>query len=73
MEKIKPINTKVCRFLKAKNPHGTLEGGEYDWLMMDDANTIVWCLHSMGPVGPDNGLANPPSCVKGRACYQAPK
>ena len=73
MQKIKPVNTKFCRFLRAKNPYGTLEGGENPWFMLDDANTTVWCVKASGPVGPDNGLVDPPRCVKGRSCFEEPK
>lgn len=72
MEKLKPINTKICRFLRAKNPYGSLEGGEAGWLLLDEANTHIWCIKSMGPVGPDNGLADPHRCVGGRACFVKP-
>lgn len=70
MEKIKPIDMKFCRFLKAKNPFGTLEGGSNDWYVYDDANTIYWCVKSTGAAGPDNGLVDPKRCIPGRKCYR---
>ena len=55
MKSVKPVNTKFCRFLKAKNSFGTLEGGDNDWYVMEDANAIYWCVKSLGAGGPDNG------------------
>lgn len=70
---IKPDDTKYCRFLRAKNPYGRLEGGGNTWLLHDDSNTICWCIKSSGAAGPDNGLVAPGNCVPGRRCYEAPK
>lgn len=70
MKSVKPVDTKFCRFLKAKNPFGTLEGGDNDWYVLEDANTIYWCVKSMGAGGPDNGPIDPRLCVAGRKCYK---
>ena len=70
MKKVNPIDTKFCRFLKAKNPFGTLEGGGNDWYTYDDGNTIYWCIKSMGAGGPDNGPVDPRMCISGRKCYK---
>ncbi|NJN27988.1 MAG: hypothetical protein HC819_19455 [Cyclobacteriaceae bacterium] len=70
MKRVTPLETKFCRFLKAKNPFGTLEGGNDDWYTYDDANTIYWCVKSMGAGGPDNGPVDPRLCVSGRKCYR---
>ena len=70
MKRVKPVDTKFCRFLKAKNPFGTLEGGENDWYVLEDANTIYWCVKSNGAGGPDNGPIDPRLCVPGRKCYK---
>lgn len=71
MKKIDPLNTKFCRFLKAKNPFGTLEGGQHEWYTYDDANTIYWCVKSLGAGGPDDGPVAPRLCIAGRKCYKA--
>jgi hypothetical protein len=71
--KITPGDVKYCRFLRAKNPYGRLEGGENPWLLLDDPNTICWCLQSSGRVGPDNGLIAPERCLPGRKCYEPPR
>lgn len=60
----------LCKYLRARNPFGMMEGGEHPWWLMDDANTIFWCINSAGAAGPDNGLVGPKSCQPGRACYK---
>lgn len=67
----KPGNTAICKFLRARNPYGMMEGGDHPWLLLDDANTICWCITSAGGVGPDNGLVSPTSCIQGRSCYRS--
>ncbi|MCA0933894.1 hypothetical protein LCM02_15640 [Lutimonas saemankumensis] len=59
----------ICKFLRARNPYGMMEGGEQPWLLLDDANTICWCINSVGGVGPDNGLVSTSRCREGRSCY----
>ncbi len=70
MKKVNPVDTKFCRFLKAKNPFGTLEGGDNDWYVLEDSNTIYWCVKSLGAGGPDNGPVDPRLCISGRKCYK---
>ncbi|WKK65098.1 hypothetical protein [Lutimonas zeaxanthinifaciens] len=59
----------ICKFLRARNPYGMMEGGEQPWLLLDDANTICWCINSAGGVGPDNGLVSTSGCREGRSCF----
>lgn len=59
----------ICKFLRARNPYGMMEGGSHPWLLLDDANTICWCINSAGAVGPDNGEVSPMSCQEGRSCF----
>ncbi len=60
-----------CRFLRAKNAFGTLEGGGNPFLPEDPGTTAYWCIRSMGPAGPDGRLAHISSCANPeRACYQ---
>ncbi len=70
---INPIRNKYCKYLKAKSPYGLTEGGENPWYLLDEANTICWCIKSAGGAGPDNGLVAPANCVQGRSCFVAPK
>jgi hypothetical protein len=73
MEKINISNTQFCKYLRAKNGYGGAEGGENAWYLLDNANTICWCIKSVSGAGPDNGLVDPPLCVSGRACYEKPE
>ena len=66
---IKPINNKFCKFLKAKSPYGPVEGGDNPWYLLDEANTICWCIKSASGMGPDNGLVAPGECTVGRGCF----
>lgn len=72
MEKITPTNKEYCKFLRAKSPYGRLEGGENPWFLLDNANTICWCIQSAGGAGPDNDLVDPVKCVSGRRCFAKP-
>lgn len=73
MEKIDTTKHKPCKYLKAKNPYGLMEGGDHPWYLLDRANTICWCVRSGGGAGPDDGLVEPARCVSGRACYVPPE
>lgn len=61
----------VCRCLRTKMAFGTVVG-EDPWQLGEDPTHVYWCLASMEPVGPDEGLAHPHHCQKGRGCFQAP-
>lgn len=69
MEHTKPNKISICKFLRARNPYGMMEGGDDPWLLLDDANTTCWCINSAGAMGPDNGLVSPMHCTKGRSCF----
>jgi len=69
MNEGKPVNRNFCRFLKSKNPFGTFQGGDDDSFVLDDANTIFWCVKSLGAGGPDNGPVDPRLCINGRSCF----
>jgi hypothetical protein len=69
MEENKPNKNSICKFLRARNPYGMMEGGDHPWLLLDDANTICWCINSAGAMGPDDGLVSPMSCKGGRSCF----
>ena len=69
MEGDKPDKKGICKSLRARNPYGMMEGGENPWLLLDDANTISWCVSSGGAVGPDDGLVSPKHCLQGRSCF----
>jgi len=69
MEENKPNKNNICKFLRARNPYGMMEGGDKPWLLLADANTICWCITSAGAMGPDNGLVSPMECKEGRSCF----
>ncbi len=68
MEENKSNKLSICKFLRARNPYGMMEGGDNPWFLLDDANTICWCIVS-GGVGPDNGLVSTTDCREGRSCF----
>ena len=69
MDKAKTNKINICKSLRGRNPFGMMEGGDAPWLLLDDANTICWCISSSAAMGPDNGLVSPKSCVEGRSCF----
>jgi hypothetical protein len=69
MEENKSNKLSICKFLRARNPYGMMEGGDNPWCLLDDANTICWCISSAGAVGPDNDLVSPTYCREGRSCF----
>jgi len=73
MKDLKPVEGKICKYLRARNPYGMMEGGENPWYLLDDANTICWCIISAGAAGPDNNLIGPKRCVEGRSCFVPPE
>lgn len=71
MDQNNSTKQSICKFLRARNPYGMMEGGDHAWLLLDDANTICWCINSAGGVGPDNGLVSPKKCISGRDCFES--
>ena len=69
MDNPKTNKMSMCSFLRARNPYGMMEGGDSPWLLLDDANTICWCIKAAGGVGPDNGLVSPSGCNETRSCF----
>ena len=58
----------LCHYLRAKvsgAPHGD-KGALF--ALRNEATTIFWCLLTMSPAGPDDGLAHANRCGAGRAC-----
>jgi len=68
-----PPSAVICRMLRAKTGYGTTEGGEHPWRGIDSSTMNCWCLRTMEPSGPDDGLAHPSSCREGRICFAAPR
>ena len=72
MRNIEPSHKTFCKYLRAKNAYGTLEGGDQSFLEVDPGTTMCWCLKTMGPVGPDEGVAHTDVCdeLSGKKCFQ---
>ncbi len=67
-----PAKATICRYLRARNPYGMNEGGDNPWYLLDDSNTMCWCIKAIGGVGPDNGAVDPRKCREGRKCFRQP-
>lgn len=63
------VNKIGCKFLRAKNAYGTMEGGDDPMLPSEEGTTNYWCILSCSPVGPDNLPAFTSSCTKIRTCF----
>ena len=63
----------ICRMLRSKTGYGTTEGGDHPWRFIDSATANYWCLRTMEPHGPDEGLAHFSFCQAGRVCFLAPR
>jgi hypothetical protein len=65
-----PVETDlphVCAMLRTKNAFGNHIG--YRPWQKGESSTAVYCLHTMGTVGPDDELVHPHSCCSGRVCF----
>ena len=58
----------TCRALKTKALYIT--GAEPD-PGLAAVGVQCWCVHTMGTVGPDDGLVIPERCRAGRECFEA--
>ncbi|MEJ2594819.1 MAG: hypothetical protein P8100_06760 [bacterium] len=72
MDKLTPKKNAICRYLRAKNSFGMMEGGEDPWYGIEDPNATFWCVRTSGPTGPDNNVCSMHSCLPGRKCYKSP-
>ncbi|MHB0972394.1 MAG: hypothetical protein ACYC7A_12755 [Thermoanaerobaculia bacterium] len=62
----------VCRWLRTKQNLGTyIDGAILPWESGANTAAAYWCLHTSGPVGPDDGVAHPHECRLGRVCFLA--
>jgi hypothetical protein len=64
----KPSLSGICGALRCKEYYVF---GEAEFLGRCDDTTVYWCGHTMRPVGPDETLALPETCRRGRPCYEA--
>ncbi len=59
----------ACKFLRAKNAYGTMEGGDDPFLPLESGTTTYWCIQTGLPMGPDGGLACTGTCGEKRRCF----
>ena len=57
----------ICKWLRAKT-HGVHGDPAALEALRDDASAIFWCLLTLSPAGPDDGLAHVRECGASRAC-----
>jgi hypothetical protein len=62
-----PAAPHICKWLRAKT-HGVHGDPDALHALRDDASAIFWCLLTMSPAGPDDGLAHVRSCGEDRVC-----
>jgi len=58
----------LCDYLRAKvsnAPHGDKRAL---LALRNDATAVYWCLLTMSPAGPDDGLVHARRCGPGRVC-----
>ena len=59
----------VCRYLRSKGA-GVIYGEAVQWDSGFFPTAVFWCLATVEPVGPDDGLVHPHVCIAGRACFR---
>ena len=57
----------ICKWLRAKT-HGVHGDPAALHALRDDASAVFWCLLTMSPAGPDDGLAHVRDCGDSRIC-----
>jgi len=57
----------ICKWLRAKT-HGVHGDPAALEALRDDASAIFWCLLTMSPAGPDDGLVHVRDCGASRSC-----
>ena len=63
-----------CRALKTKSLYivgAESEPGAGPVGPVGAVGVQCWCVHTMGTVGPDDGLVTPADCRTGRECFEA--
>jgi hypothetical protein len=58
----------LCNFLRAKVSGAAHNDKHALYVLRDEATTIYWCLLTMSPSGPDDGLVHARRCSSGRVC-----
>jgi hypothetical protein len=59
---------QVCLYLRAKISGAAHNDRRALHALQNEATTVYWCLLTMSPAGPDDGLVHASRCSRGRAC-----
>ena len=59
---------ELCDYLRAKVSGAAHNDKRKLFALRTEATTIYWCLLTMSPSGPDDGLVHAGRCGAGRAC-----
>jgi len=59
---------QLCKYLRAKVNGAAHNDRRALFALRNEATTVYWCLLTMSPAGPDDGLAHAARCGAGRAC-----
>ena len=59
---------ELCDYLRAKVSGAPHNDKRALFALRNEATTIYWCLLTMSPSGPDDGLVHGGRCGAGRAC-----
>ena len=64
------VTPPICRWLRSKvaGQHGDPAALER---LRGEPSAIFWCLLTMGPAGPDDGLAHIDLCDQARTCVES--
>ncbi len=60
---------QVCSNLRTKTAFGHLVG-HHPWQAGGSSTAVYWCLKTMEPIGPDDGIAHPHRCKPARGCWR---
>lgn len=58
----------LCRYLRAKVTGAPHNDKRALYALREDATAVFWCLLTMSPCGPDDGLVHVRRCGAGREC-----
>jgi len=59
---------QLCTYLRAKINGASRNDRRALHALRNEATTVYWCLLTMSPAGPDDGLVHASRCGGGRAC-----
>lgn len=59
---------ELCDYLRAKVTGASHSDKSALFALRNEATTIYWCLLTMSPSGPDDGLVHANRCSEGRVC-----